>query len=418
MAEPSKLSFSFLLKYALKNLRRHPRRTILTGCAAAISAAILCFMFSYFNGIIDSLLASYARFQSGHLRLVHEDYINKQTLLPLDIHIKNADSLQIIIAQRKEVDAVTQRIRFGTLASSGSHSVPAIGMGIDFETENDFLDPISCLQAGSLPQSSEEIVVGHLLAKRLGLTIGDTLLLLGQDSRRSLAAGEFLISGLISLGMNPVDRRSVYLPLESAREFTDLPGATNEILVLLKNEEEDQKVKEFLINDLNASERHIDIIAWREQGDLSRALASSKTAIKIFILYFFAIAASTIINTILMAVLERGREIGMLRALGMSQWAIRTLFILEGGFIGMLFAPLGAAFGALVAGYTERVGIPIGEVGQSISIPFGNVIYPDFRWEYLLQAVIFTFIMSLIASLYPAWKAGRVNMATVLRTHG
>lgn len=418
MSRRSKLFFLFLLKYALKNLRRHPRRTVLTGCAAALSAAILYFMFSYFNGILDSVLESYARFQSGHLRIIHEDYLKKQTLLPLDICIENSDPMVQKIKESKEITAVTQRIRFGALASSGSHSVPAMGWGLDFASEVDFLNPTGSLIMGSLPASSQEILVGHLLAKRLGLAVGDTLLLLGQDSRRGLAALEFRISGLISLGMNPVDRKSVYLPLEGAREFADLPGASSEILVLLKNKEDDKIIKNQLTEVLQAKEHHLTIAAWSEQGELAQVLASSRTVVKIFILYFFAIAASTIINTILMAVLERGREIGMIRALGMDNSAVKILFILEGGFIGALFAPVGAALGALIATYTEKVGIPLGNVGENVSIPFGNAIYPDFRLEYLVQAILFTFLMSLIASLYPAWKAGKIKTAEVLRTQG
>ena len=417
MVQFSRINFGFQIRYAFRNLRRHPRRTMLTGSAVALSAAILCFMFSYFNGVLYGFLNRYARLESGHLRLVHSEYRKKETLLPLDLSISGADSLCGLIAKRSEVSGATQRIRFGALASSGEHSVPVAGLGLDFKAEKQFLDPEKSLTAGRLPESEEEIVIGYLLAQRLGLSIGDTLLLLGQDSHRSLSAAEFRIAGLISLGMNPVDRRAVYLPLESARAFTDLPDGATEILILLHDPNEDQAAKASLERDLAPGDQNLVILGWRDQESMFRMLASSKAVVNIFILYFLAIAASTIVNTILMAVLERGREIGMLKALGMSRTQVAGLFILEGGFIGALFTPVGAAVGGLVAGYTEKVGIPIGKVGQTLSIPFGNLIYPDFRWEYFGQAVIFALLMSLIASLYPAWKAGRINSAEVLRTH-
>jgi len=413
----SRLSAVFQFRFALKNLRRHPRRTLLTGSVVALCAAVLCFMFSYFNGILDGFLATYARLQSGHLRLVNAGYPAKESLLPLDLSVSDADSIRDYIAAHEGIHAVTERIRFGALASSGENSVPVIGMGLDFEREEEFLEPKAALRGGRIPSSANEALIGHLLGQRLGLGIGDTLLLLGQDSHRSLTIDEYLIAGLMSLGMNPVDRRSVYLRLDGAREFCDLPGASTEILVLLRNPEDVQPIKNRLARELGAIDRGIVILGWQEQGDLFRTLASSKAAIKIFILYFLLIAASTIVNTILMAVLERGREIGMLKALGMSQSAVAGLFILEGMLIGVLFAPVGATLGAAVAFYTENVGIPLGRMGESLSIPFGNVIYPDLRWDYFLQAIFFTLLMSAISSVYPAWKAGRVKITAVLRTH-
>ncbi|RJP76630.1 MAG: ABC transporter permease [Candidatus Zixiibacteriota bacterium] len=411
------VNLRFYLLFVLRNLYRHPRRTLLTGAAAAFTAATLCFMFSYFNGVVDNIQARYARLETGHLRFLPQGYPQRESLLPLDLHLTAADSLRNYIAAQPEVEAATARIRFAALASSGDLSVPVAGLGVDFAREANFLNPAALLTEGRLPQSSGEAVIGALLARRLNLSVGDTLLLLGQDSRRSLTADEFRLTGLISLGMNPIDRRSVYLPLPEARAFTDLPDRATEILALLHDPQADRELRDRLQEASLVRHQEALILTWREHGDLYRVIASSRAIVQLLILLFLAIAASTVVNTILMAVLERGREIGMLKALGMGKGNIAGLFLLEGALIGALFAPLGALLGAAAGAWTERVGIPLGKVGQNLSFPMGNFIYPDFRWTYYWEAVAFTLLMSLLASLYPAWKAGKVNSASALRVH-
>lgn len=412
------LNWGFYLQFPFRNLLRHPRRTLLTGSAVGFAAATLCFMFSYFNGVINNVSARYARLESGHLRIANQEYLKKESLLPLDAGIQEADSLEALIARQPDISAVTERIRFGAMASRGDLSFPVLGMGIDFDREKDFLNPGALLQAGRLPDASgREIVVGNILAKRLELQVGDTLLLLGQDSHHSLSANEYRISGLVSLGMNPIDRRSIYLPLESARKFTDLPGRSTEILALLDHPNRGTQARDRLESLPQIRQQPLKVLTWREHGDLYRVISSSQAIVQLLILLFLAIAASTVVNTILMAVLERGREVGMLKALGMSRLNVAGLFLLEAAAIAVAFAPLGGLIGAAASAYAQHVGIPLGKVGQQMTLPLGNVIYPEFRWAYYLRAVAFSLGMSLLAALYPAWKAGKIQSATALRVH-
>ena len=154
---------------------------------------------------------------------------------------------------------------------------------------------------------------------------------------------------------------------------------------------------------------------WIEQSGIVQAFRQISTFIVIIIVIFMIIAASTITNTMLMAVLERKKEIGMMKALGVHNRSIVFLVVMEAIIIGLLGGAAGGVLGTGVSMWTEAVGIQLGEVTANIDLPIGQALFPDFRWSYLAIGWILGIFFSGLAALYPAWKASRFPAAVTMR---
>ncbi len=403
----------------IRNVGRNRRRTLLTASAVGFAVAIVVFALSYFQGIAATVFQKAIQLQTGHVRITAPEYAKKEILRPLNITLPDVAALCDSLEKLPTVFVASPRISFwGFLETDEvSRIKPHSGLGIDFEKEDGILRPNELLHSGRVPlPDSNEVLLGELLREELEVEVGDTIWIWASTSRRGLYAMDLVVSGTFRTNINPMDKNTFMLPIQTAQELLDMTDRSTEILLMTDNMQNAEAAAQSVLDNIPTwKNMELVVIPWTKQGGMVQALSQLDVMIGFLIAIFMILAGSTIANTMLMSVLERKKEIGMMKALGVGKKAIVFLVVMEALMIGILGGMAGGVLGAGVSMWTESVGIQLGDALANLDMPIGNALYPDFQWNYLLVGVLTGILFSGLAALYPAWKAAKVPAAVTMK---
>jgi ABC-type lipoprotein release transport system permease subunit len=367
------------------------------------------------EGAIAGSLENSIRLQTGHLQVREESYDEDKLSLEWEDLLNDPQGLVAQIRTLEDVRVATPVLWANGMLTVRDESVGVQVFGIDPLSEA--YAPIrDGLVAGDFltPDDRGGILMGQRLAESLGLTIGQRIVLVVSTADQQPDEATFTIRGLYATGVASYDETRVFLPLSKAQAFTRTEGRASAIFILLHRQEDADAVAAAL----RAPE--LRTLTWR---DLNQVLLQTMEASAIFLnmmnLVVLAVVAVVIANTLLMAVFERRREMGILAALGMKGRQILTMFVLEAGTLGVAGIILGILLGGLGVAYLARVGLPIGEAAAageaSNIITYGNILYARFVPSAWAELSIASLIITLLASLYPAWLAARLEPIEALR---
>jgi len=321
------------------------------------------------------------------------------------------------------------RVLFAAGLIKGMDELPCLGVAIDPLVDPGlFIIKESLVEGAWLEPDDAKMLVGKSLAKDIGLAVGDLVtvrMITSTDKEHfSWNAVDLEIKGIFDSGHPAVDNQRIIIPLQIAGESLSLDSQVTEIVVRLNSDDDktiaaaQTRIKEIL----KTREDRFEVVTWKDLAGMFLTISKMKTrnsGMIIFIMLF--IASMGIINTMLMAVLERTREIGMFSAMGMKKTEIMTLFIFEGGFIGAIGALLGCILGGLTSWYFEVEGLSFagyGETYQKLAqsiYPVKDVFYADLTMDVLVMTFLFGVAISVLASFYPARKAAKLNPIEALR---
>jgi ABC-type lipoprotein release transport system permease subunit len=249
------------------------------------------------------------------------------------------------------------------------------------------------------------------LANRLGLSAGDRINLSVNTSNGDVDEQSFTVRGIFSTGTSGFDGFTVLLPLAKAQSFTRAENRASTIFVLLK----DTSQTEAVIAALQAP--GYQLLTWQKMNELivqTEDLSSSYMAF--FYLIVLGIAATVIVNTQIMSVYERTREIGILSAIGMRGRRVMAIFLAESGLLAVGGILLGLAIGGAVVAYFTRYGIPLDVENFGITgMLFRDKIYAWLTVQDTVRLTLMTFLITLLAGLYPAVLASRMEPVAALR---
>jgi putative ABC transport system permease protein len=406
-----------LLRLAWRNALRNIRRTVLTCTAVIVSVTAIVFMLAYITGILTNIQDSYARHVTGHARITRQGYLERERFSPLYLNVPEISALVPALRAHPDVVTVLPRIRSAALASTDERNATALVVGLDLAGEEGYMDPARMVTAGRLPQPGRaEVLVGEGLADKLRLVPGDSLTLLGQTAWRSFGGLYVEVAGIGRSGMAYMDRALVVLPLDQAQLLTELDDAATEVLVFTHSISLAGALASTLANDIPelAGDELETRSLWSESA-LSAMTQSTTIAYSVFLILLLTMAGLIIVNTMLMTVLERTRELGMLAAMGMRRGSAVRLILLEGMVIGILGAAIGGALGTGISLWVGAVGIDFTEAMKSVDMPFQGILYPSWHWTHLLAASMLGLLTATVATLYPAWRAVRLAPADALR---
>jgi ABC-type lipoprotein release transport system permease subunit len=399
-----------LLKMAYRDLGRNRRRSFFSALALGMGLALLLLMAAVVEGEMRGSLESTIRLESGHLQVRAGTYDEVKTSLAWDDLIENPSGIAAQIAALPQVEVATPRLFASGIVSVGDETEGVRVIGV--EPSSAANAPVrDGLVAGDFPAADdrEGVLLGQPLADRLSLHVGDNVTLLINTSNGDVDQQAFTIRGLYSTRTPTYDDRTVFLPLAKAQAFTRAEDHASTILVILHDREQAEAVAAALQGP------GLQTVTWQKANELLiQTEQFAKAYMVVLYLIVLGVTATVIVNTLVMAVFERTREIGILSAIGMRQRRIMAMFFAESGLLGVGGIALGLAIGGLLVAYATNQGFYIGNMGVT-GMMLGERIYAYLTVQDTLTLTVVAFIVTLLAALYPAWLAARLEPVEALR---
>jgi len=402
-----------LWRMAYRNLGRNRRRSVLTLVAVALGMGLLVVLASFVKGEIGASLRNSIRLQTGHVQVREESYEKEQLSLAWEDLLENPRDLAARAEALEEVRVATPVLWANGILSTREESVGARVVGIDPRSEA-YAPFREGLTAGQFldPEDRGGILLGQRLAESLELSVGSDVSLLVSTANQQPDEAIFTIRGLYDTGVPVHDETTVILPLDKAQAFTRAEDRASAIWMLLHDREEAEDV----VRALGGPQ--LEVVTWRELNfALLNAVEQSMGIMYLMYLVMLAVVAVIIANTLLMAVFERTQEMGILAALGMKGRQILTMFLLEAGTLGAMGVLLGILLGGLGVLYLATIGVHIGDLTQvaysDMALP--STIYAEFAVQETILLSIASLVITILASLYPAWLGARMEPAEALR---
>ncbi len=399
---------------AYRGLVRNRRRSILTLLAVALGLAMLIVLNGLIAGTWEDALQNNIRLRTGHIQLRAPSYEEKKVSLQWQDLLNSPDEMVTRINDMSQVKAASPVVWAGGILSTGDEIVRLQIFGINPDSQ--LYDPIrESLVAGQFltPDDRSGIMMGQRLADSLGVGVGDKVNLALVNADGNADEANFTIRGLFSTGAVSYDESAVFMPLSKAQAFTGTGQRASAIVVLLNQQADTDKVAA-LIQSPDAV-----TLTWQDSNQFLLQAVNSATVFYIILDGIVMLIVAVIIaNTLLMAVFERIREIGILAALGMKRWQIMQMFFFEALILGLVGIVMGLALGLGGVAYLSNVGIPLGDSASAVGdkIALGSTMYADFAPVTFMWLSVWTLLFVLLASLYPAQFAARQEPVDALRS--
>jgi putative ABC transport system permease protein len=310
------------IKMAWRNIWRNPRRTLLTITAIAFACVLLIFMLSFQFGSYETMINASVKIHTGHLQIQGRGYHADQEIRQV---IADPQPVQQALAAIAEVQAHAPRARAFVLVSSRERTYGVMAEGVDPAAEARVSTLRSIVRQGDyLDRRPSEnglpgALVGHLLARNLKVSIGDELTILGQGRDGSIAATVLRVQGITSSGMDEFDRNALQMPLDAFQDAFAMDGAVHEIVVVGRRLADAPAIRAAMETALARmdSPQPLDVLDWeRLMPGLKQAISMDLVSGAIFYLVLIMVVAFSILNTFLMAILERTYEFGVMMAIG------------------------------------------------------------------------------------------------------
>jgi ABC-type lipoprotein release transport system permease subunit len=402
-----------LFKMAWRNIWRNRRRTFITAASILFAVLFASFMDSLQRGAWDNMINNVVNYYFGYVQVHQDGYWEEQSI---DKAFPLADSLEQIGAV-EGVEAVLPRLESFALAAAGETTSGVLVAGILPDVENRMTDLENRLVEGEyLTEGDEAVLVASGVAEKLGLALGDTLVLISQGYRGVNAAGKYPIRGIAKFGSPDLNKQMVYLPLPAAQYFYGAPGLATSLALKLGGQEDIKPVVAALRTQLDTSA--YEVMDWEELlPDLvqARELDTAGNVIVYFILYM--IIAFGIFGTILMMSKEREYEFGVLISIGLQRWQLALSVWIEVILLGVLGAVSGILLSMPIVYYFKVNPIRFGGEMASSLEKFGfEPIFPaTFDLQIFLTQALYVFILTAVLALYPIFKIRKLQPVQAMR---
>ena len=403
-------------RIAWRSVGRNRRRTALTMASVVFGTMALILFDGIVEGIFDQLREFVIHSRLGHLQVTAPGYREFGSLDPEKYSIKNFVELKQELTRLPGVVEVTKRFEFFGFISNGDASANFAGTGVEAEADARTNTAIKYLTGGPpKPGEAGGISVGVGLATKLHLKVGDSVTLLTTYGQNAVNAIDVNVAGIFESGVEAFDALAVNIPMESTKTLLNVPDdAAHTVVVFLDRTERTSEVAA-TIGQLGTSKGwSLDIQPWDALSPVYHKVVRLFTAVLVFLrVVVILVVVFSIMNTVTMSVYERFREIGSIRAIGTTRRGVAWLFVLEGAFIGFL----GGVLGALLANIPRvllnglNLTLPPPPI-LTIGVPLRIAFVP----EAVMQAIVVATALSILASIIPARRAGRVSIVSALRT--
>ncbi|MEK9820599.1 MAG: ABC transporter permease [Gammaproteobacteria bacterium] len=393
-------------KIAFRNIFRQRRRSILTGLSMTGGYMLFVFSFSLLEGSWGNVVDIFTLDKIGHIQVHKDDYLDKPKIYKT---IRDREALEDVLSQSEQVKSFTARVFTPALAYAGDKTAPASVSGVDPEQEPEVTRLRQKVSEGeyfgAAPNADGyfKAMIGKGLAINLDIGPGDEIVLISQGADGSIANDVFIVTGIVG-NRTSFDRMTVFLPLGAAQRFLSLGSDVHEYAMLVNRASDNEEIAE----DLQTQLPDFTVSPWQVvEATFYRTMQSDKQGNHFTMGLIVFIVFIGVLNTVLMSVLERTREFGVLRAIGCRPYEVVKMILLETLTLASISIAIGAALMLPVIAWFAEVGLLIPE-----PVDMGGVQFQHMKGELSVRVFLYPMLFmqatALFISIPPGIRAARI----------
>jgi len=397
------------LQLGWRNIWRNPRRTGVILTAVIVGVWSMIFLGALMRGVADQMVRNGIATLTGHIQIhlkgFRDDPVVENSITEI------GPVLSALKAGLPAGSRWTARVRVNAVAANARHSggVTLVGINPEKEAGLSFIGDAVVKGAYLKYDDKYGLLAGQALLEKFETRLGHKLVLMSQDTQRNIASRAFRISGVYRAETEATEKRYVFVTLSAAQQMLKLAKGVSEFSILLPDRRQVERVAARLRAALPAD--IYEVQTWRELLPLVIAILKMHDwFIFLWFLVVFIAMGFGIVNTTLMAVFERIREFGLLKALGMKPMGIIKEVLTESFFLLFLGMAVGNTLGFLTCLGLARTGIDLSALAEGVEfVGLSRIIYPMIESRDVMLANGVVFFLGLLVSVYPAVMAGRIS---------
>ena len=399
---------------AWRNIWRNPLRSgvIITAITLGMFAGVFSAFFT--KGWMNQRLEAGVETEASHIQIHHADYRENYEISKF---IANGEAVAEQILKKEAVDGVSSRISIMSMVSSAETGTGVKIMGIYPEREKTVTNLYTKVTEGKYFEGVKRnpVLIGKKLAEKLKVKLRSKIVITLQDINGNITGGAFRVCGIFDSTSGAYEEANLFVRNEDLRRLAQLPeGIAHEVIVHLSAQEGLPGTTDKLVEEYQG----LSVKNWKElypELGLLNEVGNMYTYILVIIILLSL--GFGIVNTMLMVVLERVKEIGMLMAIGMSKIRVFMMLMLETVLLTFTGGGIGIVLGLLTAYLLKDNGIDLSRYAQGLEdLGYSSIIYPAIDTEIVSVIVFLVIFTGILASIYPARKALKYNPAEAIRT--
>lgn len=403
-----------IFKLAWRNIWRNKRRTIITVSAVVFAVILSIFSWCFAVGEHEQMIRNTLKIHTGNLQVHDLGYWDDKTIYK---SFTPPEELIRFLNEDRRIGAYVKRLNVDALISSGSDTDGILLIGVEPERELKFSSINKKKVKGEYLKTSDPkgIFIGETLAKNLNVDISDTIVIICQDFYGGISAAKYRLNGTFRSGSPDMDRSMAFITLDAAQYLLSMEGKVSEVSIFLEESRSLKKVTRDIKGIVDLEE--YEVMTWDELlPELVQIIEMDNVFGYIFFGMILLVVIFGILNTILMSVMERYREFGVMMALGTKPGNLVRLILMESFFIAVLGIIIGNILGFGIAYYYSVVPFDLSSYSASLeSFGMDPYIYTKlYVWIFLLTDLVIIF-STILSALYPAFKASRLKPVRALR---
>ncbi len=402
-----------LAQLAWKNIWRNKIRSLVVITSVMLGIWAGTFIMSYVFGMMEQRLSDAIENEISHIQIHHPDYDADND--PVFV-IPQSQQLLDLLDEDEKVDCYSARVLAYGMINSASTSAGGKLIGVNPAQEDKLTNISQFISSGEFLDDTDKnkIVIGKRLADKLKVKIRSKVVLTFQDVDKNIIAGAFRVIGIYESYNSSLEELNIYLNDKDLLRLLG-NGANHHEIALLMN---DSKEVDAYSTQLSSANPGLKVETWKELSpELNLMIETMDQSMMIFLIIILVALSFGIVNTMLMAVLERVREIGMLMAIGMNRTRLFAMISLETIFMVMIATPAGLLLAFTTIEYLGTYGLDLSAIYAEGYAQYGfkPLIYPTLGVDYYIKIVQLVFITAILSSIYPAITALRLNPVTAIR---
>ncbi len=402
-----------ITKIAWLNIWRSRTRSLVVISSIIIGIWSLVFLLAFMKGQVNNYISSIIENETSHIQMHHPHFKED---FKVDQLIPEAQQLMGDIRDSLAVRAITARVLLNGMLASSAAAQGVMVKGVDLDQEQDVTHLTNKIIDGDPidGKRKNQMLISQRMAEKLKVKVRSKVVLTFQNVHADISTAAFRISGIYKTTSKRNDELYVFARIDDLRRLAEMPDGSAHQLAILVN---DFDATDTIAAQVANAYPSLKVETYKQiSPDLELFNSQIQLNMIIMTTIFMLALIFGIINTMLMAVLERMKELGMLMAVGMNKLRVFMMVVLETIYIALVGAPIGMLLGYLTTKYLYRVGIDLSAWSEALE-EFGmaNIIRPEVDTNTFLTISIAVIITAVLASIYPALKAIRLQPVEALR---